>query len=195
MYCCSTRQRNSKRVNNRMLHYPKVSDTDSWYVIHTRPKQEDRVENNLSTMGIQTFVPRIIKHHCNKYSDRLTHIVKPFFSNYVFAQFDVSKLLHKIRFARGVHSVVCYGTAPAPVDSWIIDTIQSQIAEDGFIRIDESLKPGDEVIVENDLLKDFRGIFERETSDAYRVMILLQTVSYQAHLVIERDLLKKVSAR
>jgi transcription antitermination factor NusG len=154
--------------------------------------QEERVNNNLGTLGIETLIPRYIKRRYNNYTGAVTHIIKPFFPNYVFARFDVSKLLHKVSLTRGVHSIVCYGTTPALVDDCIIATIRSRIGEDGYVKVGESLNPGDEVIVEDGLLKHFRGIFERETSDADRVMILLQTVSYQAHLVIERAGIKKV---
>jgi transcriptional antiterminator RfaH len=169
-----------------------MSRIASWYVLHTHRMQEERVNNNLSTLDVETFAPLYVKRRYNNYTGEVTHVIKPFFPNYVFARFDTRTLLHKVRLTRGVHSIVCYGTTPALVDDCIIDTIRSRIGEDGYVKIGESLKPGDEVIIEDGPLKDFRGIFEREASDADRVMILLQAVSYQAHLVIERKALKKV---
>jgi transcriptional antiterminator RfaH len=176
------------------MHYAhaNIYCVDNWYVVHTHRMQEERASSNLDTLGIETLVPRYIKRRYNNYTGEITQVNKPFFPNYVFARFDVSKLFHKVRLTRGVHSIVCYGANPALVDDCIIAIIRSQIGEDGYVNIGENLKPGDEVIIEDGLLKDFRGVFERETSDADRVMILLQTVSYQAHLVIERDVLKKV---
>jgi transcriptional antiterminator RfaH len=170
-----------------------MPNTVNWYVIHTHPKQEDRVDNNLRNAGIETLAPRIKKYKYNSYTGEMAHKIKPFFPNYIFARFEVIRLLHKIRLTRGVHSVVCYGTAPAIVDNSIISTIQSRIGDDGYIEIRETLKPGDGVIIEYGPLKDFRGIFERETGDIDRVMILLQAVSYQAHLVIEKEMLRKIS--
>jgi transcription antitermination factor NusG len=177
------------------MQHANISDFNSWYVIHTHRMQEERVNNNLGTLGIETLIPRYIKRRYNNYTGEVTHIIKPFFPNYTFARFDVSKLFHKVRLTRGVHSIVCYGTSPALVDDCIIAIIRSRIGEDGYIKIGEdgeNLRPGDEVIIEDRLLKGFRGIFERETNDVDRVMVLLQTVSYQAHLVIEREVLKKV---
>jgi len=168
-------------------------DTTNWYVIHTHPRQEARVENNLRNAGIETLFPRIKKYRYNGYVCEATHKIKPFFPNYIFARFEAMKSLHNIRLTRGVHSVVCYGATPAIIDNWIIVAIQSRMEEDGCIEIKEALKPGDEVIVEDGPLKDFRGIFEREASDIDRVVVLLRTVSYQAHLVIGKELLVKVS--
>ena len=42
-------------------------------------------------------------------------------------------------------------------------------------------------------LKNFVGIFERDVKDSDRVMILLNTLKYQAHLLLERELVKKIS--
>jgi len=178
--------------STNMLH----TDTPNivnWYVIHTHPRQEDRVDSNLRNAGIETLAPCMKKYKYNSCTGEVIHKVKPFFPNYIFARFEAARLLHKIRLTRGVHSVVCYGSTPATVDNSIITTIQSQIREDGYIEIKEALKPGDEVIIEDGPLKDFRGIFERETGDIDRVMILLQAVNYQAHLVIEKEMLRKIS--
>jgi|RhiMetdeSRZDD1v2_1073273.scaffolds.fasta_scaffold87507_4 transcription elongation factor/antiterminator RfaH len=164
-----------------------------WYVIHTHRRQEDRVGDNLSVLGVETFIPRIKQRQYNKYTGNAIYLIRPFFSNYIFARFDAHTLLHKVRLTRGVHSLVCYGVTPARVDDWVITTIQSRTGEDGCVKIGERFSPGDMVVIEDGPLKEFRGIFERETRDADRVMILLQTVSYQAHLVIEREMLKKAS--
>jgi transcriptional antiterminator RfaH len=185
-------EKGCNKPSMHIMHHANISCVATWYVIHTHRMQEERVGHNLSTLGIETLTPRYVKRRYNNYTGEVAHVIKPFFPNYVFAQFDVSKLLHKVRLTRGVHSIVCYGTTPALIDDCIIATIRSRIGEDGYVKIGENLKPGDEVIIEDGLLKDFRGIFERETSDADRVIILLQTVSYQAHLVVEREVLKKI---
>jgi len=169
-----------------------ISCLNRWYVIHTHRMKEERVNSNLRALGIETLMPYYLKRRYNGYTGEIAHVVRPFFPNYIFARFDANELLHKVRLTRGVHSVVCYGATPALVDDYIIATIRSRIGEDGYVKIGESLKPGDEVIIEDGLLKDFKGVFEQETNDAKRVMILLQAVSYQAHFVVERELLKKV---
>jgi transcription antitermination factor NusG len=93
---------------------------------------------------------------------------------------------------RGVYSVVSFGGGPTPIDEEFITLIQSNIKEDGFVRTDVEIKPGDKVVVKDGPLKNFAGIFEREMKDTDRIRILLETVSYQAHVEIEKDMVKKV---
>jgi transcription antitermination factor NusG len=102
-------------------------------------------------------------------------------------------IYHKVRFTRGVHNVVGFGEGQIPIDEEIILLIRSNIREDGFVRIDEEIRPGDRVRVKDGPLKNFSGIFEREMKDTDRIRILLETVSYQAHVEIERDMVKKAS--
>jgi len=90
--------------------------------------------------------------------------------------------------------VVSFGDSPTPIDEEIIALIQANIKEDGFVRIDEEIRPGDRVIVKDGPLKHFAGMFEREMKDTDRIRILLETVSYQAHVEIERDMVKRAGA-
>jgi transcription antitermination factor NusG len=61
------------------------------------------------------------------------------------------------------------------------------------VDISEDISLGDEVVVKDGPLKDFAGIFVQEMKDADRVRILLQTVSYQAHIEIDRALVRKAN--
>jgi transcription antitermination factor NusG len=57
----------------------------------------------------------------------------------------------------------------------------------------EPLQAGDEVVINDGRFQNFYGVFEREMSDSDRVSILLNTVNFQAHIVVDRSLVKKVS--
>jgi transcription antitermination factor NusG len=87
--------------------------------------------------------------------------------------------------------VIGFGEGPTSIDEEIISLIRSNIREDGLVRVDEEIRPGDRVIIKDGPLRNFAGIFEREMKDADRIRILLETVSYQAHVEIERDIVKK----
>jgi transcription elongation factor/antiterminator RfaH len=168
-----------------------VTDVARWYAIHTHTKQEDRAESNLRVLGIQVFNPRIKESRRNQYTSLISYITKPFFPRYIFAQFVLSDLYQKVRFTRGVYNIVSFGENPTPIDGEMIRLIQSNLGEDGFVKIGDSLKLGDKVVVKDGPLKNFTGVFVREMKDVDRIRILLQTVSYQAHVEIERRLVKR----
>ena len=167
-----------------------IEDVTRWYVIHTHPKQEDRAGSNLRVLGVPIFSPKIRERRYNQFSIASTYVTKPLFPRYIFAQFKVHDLYHKVRFTRGVNSVVSFGDGPTPIAEEVIMLIRSNIKEDGFVRIDEEIKPGDRVMVKDGPLKNLAGIFEREMKDTDRIRILLESVSYQAHIEIEKDMVK-----
>jgi len=165
----------------------------SWYVVHTHPRQEDRTNSNLQTLGLEMLNPKLRVNKYNQFTGELVRVAKPLFPGYIFAHFCFSEFYHRIRFTRGVHSVVCFGSQPTAVDEEIIELVRSRIGGDGFVDTPETLKSGDEVRINEGRFQNLCGVFEREMPDADRVRILLNTVSFQAHVVLDRTCLSKVS--
>jgi transcription antitermination factor NusG len=83
---------------------------------------------------------------------------------------------------------VCFNNEPTPVDEEIISLIRSRIGTDGFVKAVAELKAGDEVVINEGRFQKLHGVFEREMqdADADRVTILLSSVNFQAHVVVDR---------
>lgn len=163
-----------------------------WYVIRTKLKQEERADSNLRSCVEETFAPRIKELRHNRFTGQQTYTVKPLFPSYIFARFDLSSLTRKVLFTRGVHSIVSFGGCPAHVDEGIIEMIKSRMKNDGFVRLGDEFSFGDEVMIKDGPLKSVSGIFQREAKGPERAMILLRTVSYQAHIEIDNGMLMKL---
>nr|QEO74513.1 hypothetical protein [uncultured bacterium] len=115
------------------------------------------------------------------------------FPGYIFARFDADRLLHKVWYTRGVHSVIGFGGSPSPIADEVINLLQTQVGEDGYIKLGDDLKRGDKIVVTEGPLKNFVGVFERRMQGSERVMVLLDTVSYQGRLAVESDAVKKAA--
>ncbi|HEX8559979.1 MAG TPA: transcription termination/antitermination NusG family protein [Pyrinomonadaceae bacterium] len=164
-----------------------------WHVIHTKPNQEARAESNLRAWNVEAFAPKVKESRFKLHTGERTHVIKPLFPGYIFAHFDADKMLHKIHFTRGVHCVVHFGEKATPVDDEVIRLIQSQVAEDGFIRLGEDFKRGDKVVIKDGPFTGLNGIFERRVKDMDRVMVLLTAVKYQSRILTESALIKKIA--
>ena len=163
-----------------------LTDISQWYAIHTHPKQENHAESNLKTWNMKIFLPRIRDYRFNEFTYEPSYFTKPLFPGYLFARFALNNLFHKVRFTRGVHSVVCIGSDPAPVDDSVVEIIAAQIDEAGFVKIGAGLEPGAKVLIQAGPFRGLTGIFEREASAADRIKILLDCVNFQAHVEVER---------
>ncbi len=170
-----------------------TDDVSEWYVVHTNPKQEERANNNLRAWGVETLNPKLRTRRFNQFTGAPSFVTQPLFPRYIFAKFNARKQLPKIWFTRGVHEVVSFGGKPASVDDNIIKLLHQRIDKNGFVKIGEDLKRGDKVVVRAGPLRNFMGIFERELKENERVMVLLTAISYQGCLVVNRNLLEKVS--
>jgi len=169
----------------------KASDNLNWHALRTHLHQKDRADSNLRARGIETLNPKIKERRINEFSGATTDFTKSLFPRYMFARFEGSTL-HAISLIRGVHSIVRFGLEPALVDDDVIALIKSRIHEDGFVKMDEPFNVGDKVLVKAGLLKSLVGIFEGNVNADDRVMILLEAINYQGHVLIERSLLEKV---
>lgn len=169
------------------LNYPQ------WYVIQTKPQQELRANSNLNAYGVKTFFPQVITSTAGKRSLKTKKQTKPLFPRYLFANFNASSMLQKVKYTRGIQTVVSFGNSPCVVDEELIRLIKLQREDDGFIHLErDCIKPGDKVIINKPYFRDFVGVFEHQTKDEDRVSILLTTVSYQVHVIVQRDELQKV---
>jgi transcriptional antiterminator RfaH len=161
-----------------------------WFVIHTNPKQEERANSNLVAWGVETLYAKIKTRRHNEFTGVPTYITQPLFPRYLFAKFKREQL-SKILFTRGVHDVVCFGDGPACVSEDIIEVIRGRIDQNGFVKLNNDLKPGDRVVISAGPLKNLIGVFEREVKGSERIMILLTAIGYQGHLEVDRNLIKR----
>jgi transcriptional antiterminator RfaH len=156
----------------------------NWYVINTKPKKEFQVERLFIEGGIEIYNPKYM------HEDR----IKPFFPGYEFISFDFPDQYRLVKYTRGVKKVVGVKEIPVPIPNEVIQEIKSREVN-GLIEIDkygEKPEVGDEIEVVEGPLKGLRGVFKKELTAKERVLILLNYVTYQAQLIIEKEKLKKV---
>src|SRR5262245_17418185 len=121
-----------------------IDNMTRWYVVHTHLKQEDRAGANLKSLGVPIINAKTKERRHKEFANEPAYVTKPLFPRYIFARFNIDDLYHKVRFTRGVYSVVSFGDGPTAIDEEIITLLQSKI-QDGFVRFVEDIKPGDRV--------------------------------------------------
>ncbi len=164
--------------------------TENWFAIHTKAAREELAAMNIARLGIDVFIPK-------RLGEKLVWgvsypVLKPLFPRYVFARFRPDSHMHSIGYARGVRSVVSFGDLPLPVEERIIFEIQSRISAEGYVRLDSTrFNKGDRVTVEEGPFRGLAGMFERELKNQDRVVLLLETIEFQARVLVEKHCLKE----
>jgi transcriptional antiterminator RfaH len=158
----------------------------NWFVVNTKPKKELQVEKIFSEAGFAIYCPKIV-------AERQT---KPFFPGYCFLFFDHPAELRLVSYTRGVKKVIGNRDGAIAIPAEAVEAIRGR-ERDGLIELEkygDAPRVGDEIEVAEGPLRGLKGVFHRETGEQERVMILLNYVSYQGQLLIEKKKLRRAAA-
>jgi transcription elongation factor/antiterminator RfaH len=171
-----------------MLDPHPLSDLSHWYVVRAHHWQESRVEANLRSGDIETFLPRV-RLPSRRRAQRRDH--EPLFPQYLFARFDPYRSLHDVTFTRGVQSLVLVGGQLAIVDDAIIEFFRSRVDEHGFIPLCSELERGERVTIQEGPFADLTGIVERNLTAQQRIVVLLTSVARPVRVQVPADHLRR----
>ena len=158
-----------------------------WYVIRTKPHNEEVAQSYLNNHGITTFLPWM--ESLKNISDK---IVKPLFPGYLFAQFDLKESYPLVKWGKGVNRILGYGRYPTSLDDTVISIIKSRTDEKNIVRKAYHLNKNDTIRIRSGPLKDLLGIFDRWLSDSGRVRVLLNLIGYQPKLELHYSQVERV---
>jgi transcriptional antiterminator RfaH len=151
-----------------------------WYVIHAKPRQEQRALENLVRQGFQAWLPMIEVEKVRR--GKLSRVMEPMFSRYLFIQLDKTQSnWSPIRSTLGVSKLVSFGNVPAVVPDVLIEALRHA---DGS-QHELLLKEGDAVQFVDGPLKGLEGILQQRDGEL-RAMVLIELInqpqSVSAHL-------------
>jgi transcriptional antiterminator RfaH len=162
--------------------------TLSWYLIHTKPRQEALALTNLSRQGFECYMPML---RLQKIQQRKTALVaEPMFPRYLFIRLDTSgtgQSWSPIRSTLGVNQLVRFGGQPAKVDGQLIDLIRSR--EQGT-HVHPLFSAGDNVTVADGPFAGLEAIYQNTDAES-RSMILLNILSKPVAMRIDTASLRK----
>jgi transcriptional antiterminator RfaH len=158
-----------------------------WFVVNTKPKNENRASHNLESGNFDVLNPKL---KLRKYrEDRFVDVVEAMFPNYIFVKFHPLDDYHMVKYTRGVNRIVIFGGKMVPLQDEFIDFIRGKLT-DGVAKIDKKrFTKGEKIFIKEGPFKGLGGIFERELEGEERAMILLEGINYYAKMVIDSDLI------
>ena len=145
----------------------------TWYLIYTKPRQEEVALANLERQGYGVYLPQL--RQMRKRRGKRNLIIEPLFPRYLFIYLD-SEIDNwsPIRSTLGVASLVRFGNEPAKVPSELVSRLRSSEGAEGLHEwAVPKLLVGDRVRVAEGPLKGCEGILLAKTGQE-RVMLLLE---------------------
>jgi transcription termination/antitermination protein NusG len=152
----------------------------NWYAIRTRSNYERRVAEQLSSKGIESYLPSFAEMH--SWKDRRKLVEVPVFRGYVFGRFVVDDFTRlSVLRSDGVVRILGCGSALAPVPCEEIEAVRKMLATAASrCHAHPLLQAGAWVRIKRGPLKDVEGVLVRVKSQARLVVsitLLSQSVS------------------
>ena len=154
-----------------------------WYLIHTKPRQEFRAEENLRNQNFEIFLPTIPSQKLIK-NKLCVHNV-PLFSRYLFIRLDqIQSNWYPIKSTLGVQQLVKFGvnTSPTKVPNQLIEELKIFCKQQ--ISPQELYKSGSHIHIRDGAFKGLDGNFQQ----------LLENPSGELRALVLIDFLGKVQA-
>jgi transcriptional antiterminator RfaH len=165
-------------------------DMSTWFIISTKPKQEFIAEQSLKSLGANTYLPLYMKK-IKKNKEKI-EVIAPLFSGYMFAQFSVIDMYHKVRYTRGVKSVLGNNQCLWTIADEKISNIKER-ESDGIVTLkkrEDSFNSGDKILIDEGDFDGWEGVFYEELPDNERAIIMLTNVSYTSKLIVLKKYLR-----
>ena len=167
----------------------------NWYLIHTKPKQEFRAQENLNHQGYTTFLPTL---KVQKLKNNTVEVQEdPLFHRYLFIQLDqVQSNWFPIRSTKGVHQIVRFGMYAEPVivpeplvedlRTWDYDRLLAKVL----------FENGEPLQIKEGPFKNFVGDFLQLLKDSTgesRALLLIDILGKTQKIKVPTNDLQKIS--
>ncbi len=167
---------------------------DSWILVYTKPRQENRACINLQNQGFNTFFPLINSSNKNKEENQLD----PVFPRYIFVEVNHHPNWTSIRSSFGVSKIVKFGEEIKFIPVNIINNIKSQLDQKNIYKenYDQSnYSKGDKLTIKKGRFSGVEAIFlSNKSNDRVRLLLSLLNTSIVTE-VSSSDIGKKETVR
>jgi transcription antitermination factor NusG len=161
------------------------ADEKNWYVMQTKPRNEQLVYRQVEQKGIESFLPLVEK--ISIWADRKKKINVPLFSGYVFVYATEVERIQAITNTSGALRYIFYDKHPAIVKTREIEMIKQALLEPEKVSIEnKKIKKGDLIIVTRGIFKGMKG-FVNEFRGNYKLTVNLEELSYSFSIILNSN--------
>jgi len=165
-----------------------TSQTTGWYLVHTKPRQEEIALTNLERQGYECYLPQMRIERVRRRKAEVA--TEPMFPRYLFIRLDSSdqgKSWSPIRSTLGVSQLVHFGARAAKVDNTLVDLLRQR---ERALPTEAMFHSGDSVVVTHGPFAGIEAIYQ--TTDAERrAFILLEILSKPVSMHVDAGRLRK----
>ena len=167
-----------------MVLLPVTELVVDWYLVFSKPRQEQIAAEQLLLQGYEAYLPLYKK--LRRTAEGALAVHEPMFPRYLFTRPGrQGQSISSIRSTRGVTTLVRFGFEPAAVPDALIETIKTMEAQRNAAHLHQmsSLRVGQRVKLEHVALSDMEGLVQAVSSK--RVQVLLEILGRPVEVALE----------
>ena len=156
-----------------------------WYVLHTRSRFENVVNDGLMKKSVEVFLPKVMVR--SKRRDRRQMIRIPLFPGYIFVRTPLDAHSH-LEIVKTIGAVRLIGNKQGPlaVPEETIDSLKIMVAGDNPVVTGSRFQQGDRVIVVSGPFAGVVGTFVRYRTRK-RVIVNIEALGQYAGVDVSAD--------
>ena len=161
--------------------------TKNWFVVQTKPRQEDIAFENLERQGFAPYLPKIPLK--KKIRNRWQKVIEPLFRNYLFIHVNPQlQSTASVRSTLGVTKMVKFGMELVPVADEVVELIQKREAEiqQVFDSNVSQFKKGDRLEITEGPLAGLQAVFQMQNAQE-RIFVLMEILGKQSRVSLSMN--------
>ncbi len=170
---------------------PEKKQQKNWYLVYTKPRQEELAAENLIRQGYEVFLPKLRE---SRQSHRAAkNKIVPLFSRYLFISLDCdTDQWAPIRSTLGVSMLVRFGSLPLAVPESLVTRLKTEVCEHGYINVPEKkYTSGQTVRITDGALQGYEAIFSA-SNGSDRVIVLLNIIGQQSSVSVPKHFVEAI---
>ncbi|MFD2520269.1 UpxY family transcription antiterminator [Emticicia soli] len=150
----------------------------NWFVVYTKPRQEKKIANELTKIGIEAYCP--VKVVARQWSDRKKKVEVPLFTSYCFVYLEDSDR-NKVFQVSGVLRYLFWLKKPAIVRDKEIAEIKRWLNEYDHEQISiKQFQNNERVIIKSGILIDKEAIVMKQNGN--QLMLQLESLGFALYV-------------
>jgi len=153
----------------------------SWYLVHTRPRQERRARDNLFNQGYECWLPQLRVERVRQ--RKLVVLEEPLFPRYLFIHLPPGINWAPVRSTLGVTTIVRFGGLPAKVPPSVLQALREEEARRRESTVVPKFSPGQPVKIMAGPFSGVQAVFDMVDGEA-RALVLIELLQRTTKLQV-----------
>ncbi len=161
----------------------RADSTLAWFCLRSQPKHEHIAARHLRQMEVEVLNPRLRFQRPTRYGPVV--VTEALFPGYLFARFDLSTSLARVKYAPGVKTVVHFGPRWPKVPDDVIGQIRETLGADEVRVVPFGINPGDTVQIAGGALHGLEAVINQVLPGKQRVLVLMDFLGRQTAVELD----------